>query len=402
MHAETMQSASGRRTDAAAAKPLNVESLAARARELVPAIAARAEQASSQCDLHPETIAELKEAGLFRLFVPGQWGGYEADPRVFYEIQNILAGACASTAWVYGVLSVQALVMSLFDARAQEDVWGDGRQALSCSSYQPAGAVARVKGGFEISGRWTFSSGSSFAKWATLGGIVPGQGDTPPEMRLFLVPKTDYEIVDVWRTFGLRATGSNDIVVKGAFVPVHRSFKPDMTPSGLLPRRADAGETPGTYHLPWLYVFGSAVSNLGIGIARGALAGFRETVQRRPASKARGGLADGLRAIGAARAQVEIASVEAMYDRHVSRMLAAARDRPMTVQDALAMRTELCGALRRMAATVDDLNQLLGGNGVRLDSPLTRAWLDIMAARAHPGNDPTAIAAQLGEIMLGS
>src|SRR5262245_8689762 len=93
----------------------SAEELLSRARRLAPGIAARAEQAAAQRDLPRETMAELKEAGLMRLFLPAEWGGYEMYPTVFMDVQNILAEACASTAWVFGVLSVQALVTSLFN-----------------------------------------------------------------------------------------------------------------------------------------------------------------------------------------------------------------------------------------------------------------------------------------------
>jgi len=60
--------------------------------------------------------------------------------------------------------------------------------------------------------------GCCWAPW-----LPEGDGG-PPDFRTFLLPASDYVIDDVWDTVGLRGTGSNDIVVDGAFVPEHRSL----------------------------------------------------------------------------------------------------------------------------------------------------------------------------------
>jgi 3-hydroxy-9,10-secoandrosta-1,3,5(10)-triene-9,17-dione monooxygenase len=247
------------------------DELMARARALLPAIAARRADADAKRDLPPETVAEIRDAGLFRSFQPKRWGGLELDPRAVLDIQNIFAEVCPSTAWIYGVLSVQAFVLARFEQRAQADVWGPNRDMLMSSSFQPVGKVVPEEGGFRISGRFTFSSGSSHCGWALVGGIVPpGVGRETPEMRLFLLPRSDYVIDDTWHVIGLRGTGSNDIVVDGAFVPAYRTYKPD---SGLLPLRAASG-LDALYRLPWMHVFTSMIANPGVGVARGAFAAF--------------------------------------------------------------------------------------------------------------------------------
>ena len=74
-----------------------------RARELAPALIARAEKTASERRIPDETIAEFKEAGLFRMLQPSRWGGLEVDPKVFFEVQMTVAAACprpASTTWM--------------------------------------------------------------------------------------------------------------------------------------------------------------------------------------------------------------------------------------------------------------------------------------------------------------
>ena len=95
-----------------------------RARALAPRLAARAADAEQAGMVPRETINDLAEAGLLRVLQPKRWGGYELDPRVFYQVQMALAEGCMSTAWIYGVIGVHNWELPLYAEQAQ----GDGRQ----------------------------------------------------------------------------------------------------------------------------------------------------------------------------------------------------------------------------------------------------------------------------------
>jgi len=99
------------------------KSILARAREMVPLLAQRAAQAEQNRSIPAETIADFKQAGLFRAIQPKRYGGYELDPGVLFDIQMTLAEGCMSSGWVYGVVAVHNWQLALFDPRAQEDVW---------------------------------------------------------------------------------------------------------------------------------------------------------------------------------------------------------------------------------------------------------------------------------------
>jgi 3-hydroxy-9,10-secoandrosta-1,3,5(10)-triene-9,17-dione monooxygenase len=377
------------------------EELIARAQALLPAIAARCEEADARRDLPAETVAEIRAAGLFRAFQPIEWGGLELDPRTVLDIQNVFANVCASTAWIYGVLSVQAFFLARFDRQAQGDVWGADPLALISSSFAPVANVTPAEGGFRISGRFTFSSGSSHCGWAVVGGIVPpGDGRETPQMRLFLVPRKDYAIDDTWRVIGLKATGSNDIVIEDAFVPAYRTYAPDM---GLLPLPASSG-LARLYRLPWMHVFTSMISNLGVGVARGALDAFTEATKVRKAGFTGAPASDNpafQSVIGRTRAETDAADVIAKRNFGCY-FDAIDGSEEMPLADALVYRSQLTGSLRKMAALVDEMMLLLGGRGIHLSSPVSRFWLDISAARAHLGNDPTGTLVQLaGETIAG-
>jgi hypothetical protein len=112
--------------------------------------------------------------------------------------------------------------LARYPIEAQREVWADDHSTLICSTYMPAAKVTVVEGGYRISGRWSFSSGSEHCQWILLGGILPPDGDYAAEHGTFLLPRSDYQIERNWDVLGLRGTGSHDIVVEDAFVPAHR------------------------------------------------------------------------------------------------------------------------------------------------------------------------------------
>lgn len=115
--------------------------LVERARRLVPALKARTAQADKDLKVPEESIAALQAAGLLRALQPRVFGGYEVDPRTFFEIQTILAEGCMSTAWVYGVMGVHPWQLARYPIEAQREVWGDDHNTLICSTYMPSAKV---------------------------------------------------------------------------------------------------------------------------------------------------------------------------------------------------------------------------------------------------------------------
>lgn len=169
-----------------------------------------------------------------------------------------------STAWASGIGAVHAFQIALMEKQAQDDVWGDSIHTRVSSAYAPLGKVEVVDGGFKLSGRWGWSSGSEHCTWALLGAIVPGEG-----YRTFLVPKGDYVIEDTWFPMGLHGTGSQDIVIDGCFVPEHRTHK--QLDGFNLTNPGAKVNTASLYQIPWAQIFVRVVSTPAIGACKDAL-----------------------------------------------------------------------------------------------------------------------------------
>jgi 3-hydroxy-9,10-secoandrosta-1,3,5(10)-triene-9,17-dione monooxygenase len=373
-----------------------------RARAMVPVLLSRWGEADAASKVPDQTIAEMQQAGFFRVLQPRRYGGYEMNPRVFYNVQMILAEGCMSTAWVYGVLAVHPWQMALFDVRAQDEVWGKDTSTLIASTYMPVGKVERVDGGFRLSGRWSFSSGCEHCDWIFLGGMVPpAAGETEPHYRTFMLPKSDYQIVRNWDTIGLRATGSHDIVVESVFVPEHRTHRTrDDSPAA---RPGQAVNKSPLYTLPFAQVFVRAVSSACLGGLAGAIRIFRDTAAKQVSRNFLGATAkDPTAQMVVSEAVSAVDMMKLAIDRNFDDMMAhAEKGGAAAVESRLLYRFQSAQVPETCAFHISRLLKSCGGSGIYRSHPLTRFFLDIHAGRAHVANFADPVGRNFGGVLCG-
>jgi 3-hydroxy-9,10-secoandrosta-1,3,5(10)-triene-9,17-dione monooxygenase len=363
------------------------------ARALAPVLRERAFAAEQARRIPDETIADLKAAGLFRVLQPALYGGYECDPQVFMEASMILGAACPSTGWVYAVVGVHNWQLALMPKQAQDDVWGVDQDTLISSSYTPRGKVEIVDGGYLVSGRWSFSSGSDHAQWVILGGAAT-EPDGKVRRLCFLLPRTDYTVDDVWNVIGLKATGSNDVVVENAFVPEYRTHP---FTSGSV-----TSDAPG-YLLPFGNVFTFGITAPLIGAAQGALdehiAWTRDRVRitrgsrvaEEPFSQAR---------VAEAASEIDAARLQMMRD--LDDMMELARDgKEIPIELRARGRLDQVRATQLAASAVDRVFTNSGGRVLHELNPIQRAWRDIHAGSLHNSNVPEPILMAFGAHQFG-
>lgn len=189
----------------------------ARVTALVPMIREYAEKSSEQRRVAPEVVTALEESGLFKLLVPARLGGLETSLRTMMECVAEVGRGDGSTAWSVALLNVCTWFSTTFSDRAQEDMFS-APEAKACGIFSPPLKSERVEGGYLVSGRWAYSSGSFAATWATLG---IGLADGDPRA-LALIPSSAWTIEPTWFVTGMKGSGSDTIVVEEHFVPDHR------------------------------------------------------------------------------------------------------------------------------------------------------------------------------------
>jgi 3-hydroxy-9,10-secoandrosta-1,3,5(10)-triene-9,17-dione monooxygenase len=320
---------------------------------------------------------------------PKRYGGYEMHPNVFFEIQKALAEGCMSTGWIYGVLGCHPYELALFHDEAQREVWGDNPDMLVSSTYQPVGKVEKVDGGFYLSGRWGFSSGSSHCGWVLLGAINFDTNGGPPDMRTFLLPRSDYQVIEgTWDTFGLQGTGSFDIVVERVFVPEHRTHKASDGFAGTNPGQET--NTAPLYRIPWAQLFIRSVSSAAFGGIRAATSAAMEIMASRVSTNTgKAAKADPHLHAAIARAIAETNEMELTHRTTFNELMDyAQRNEPVPMEKRALFAYQSANVVRRMADLADDMVKLMGGRAIYMSSPILQPWLDLHAARAHVANDP--------------
>lgn len=371
-------------------------------RDLLPGIRARGAEAEAARRVPVETITELREAGVLRLLQPRTFGGLEANPVAFYEAVALIASACGSSGWVASVLGVHPWHIGLFAEQAQRDVWGETGDVVVSSSYAPVGRATAVEGGFRFGGRWSFSSGSDHGTWNLLGGLVVDEDGKPTDFRTFLLPRADYEIVDVWDTVGLRGTGSNDIVVEDVFVPEHRTLSMQHTARCVCPGQ-ELNDGP-LFRLPYGTIHPYAITAPLIGMARGAYDSYVGYTRERVRASYVGEKAaqDVFAQVRVGEAASEIDAAWLQLARNVGEEfdLAVAGERiPLSIR-LRARRDQVTGSARVIGA-VDKLFESAGGKAINNSAPISKFWRDAHAARAHAANDLERTLVMFGKYEFG-
>ena len=367
---------------------------------LVPGVEARAEEAENLRRVPDDTIRELRDGGLMKALQPARWGGAELDPMVAYRGARMLAAACGSTGWVYGILVVHPWHLALFPEAAQEEVWGDDDRELIASTYAPVGQVTRVEGGFRLSGHWPWSSGTDHCPWVFLGGVDQSDPNRP-DMRAFLLPRSDYRIEDTWHSEGLRGTGTNDVIVEDVFVPEHRTLSYFDTTALDCP--GNRLNTAPIYRLPFGSVFPLAIDSAALGIAFGMLDAYRDAVAKRVK------LAYGVATREDPFSQILLAQFSSTLDAawlQLERNICGLTDKvkrgeALETLERTRLRHDQVHGLARVIEVADRCFSASGGDAIRCGHPLQRFWRDLHGARQHAVNDYELGALMYGQALLG-
>ena len=371
-------------------------------RDLLPAFRDRADEAERLRVVPEASIKELEETGFFRLLQPRRFDGLEADPIDFYTAVRDIAGACGSTGWVSSVLGVHPWQVALFADEAQQAVWGSDTSTRLSSSYAPTGKAVQADGGFQLSGKWSFSSGCDHCQWVLLGGLVFDTDGNVVDFRTFLVPRSSYDIVDVWHMVGLSGTGSNDIVVDDVFVP--EAFTLSMSDTGRCFGPGQEQNTSDLYKLPFHSLFTNTITTPIIGMAMGAYAEHVEMQRNRTRAAYLGEKAslDPFAAVRIARAASEIDAAWAQLVNNIREEQGyVARGEKVPLQTRLKVRRDQVLGTQRAIDAIDSLFEASGGRALANGTHLQRAWRDAHAGRVHAANDPERALQMYGALEFG-
>ncbi|MEC3977403.1 acyl-CoA dehydrogenase family protein [Amycolatopsis sp. H20-H5] len=208
-----------------------IEQILTRIADIQPLLEQNAAQGETDRRVAEESIAALTEIGAFKIAQPRRYGGYGLPVRAMLDVSAAVAEADGGTAWVVALSNVCAWLAGLFSRQAQDDVWGANPDAKVSGVLSTTAETSKVDGGYRVTGRWYYNSGSWHADWASLGIPLTNEDGEVVDQGMALLPRTDLGFEDTWFVAGMRSSGSNCLIADDVFVPEHRvmSVPPAIT-----------------------------------------------------------------------------------------------------------------------------------------------------------------------------
>ncbi len=374
----------------------------ARARELAAGLVEHRAEIDELRRVPDSVMDDFVASGLMRVNQATRWGGPELGTETAFELIAEVAKGDASAGWVFGLIASHFWLVCLFPPEVQEEMWGDDPNVMMSSSFAASeGTAERVDGGFRISGRWPFSSGSNHCSWAMAGFMLPPDGpDQMPVMRWGLLPRPDYRVDDDWRTVAMRGTGSNTLVIEDAFVPDHRCIDPWQVTAGTAPG-SDINPSP-LFRLPFGPALVYYLSAPALGAAEQTFDDWLAYISKKRAAFTGAEIAK--QAPTAIRAGFMAARLQSarLLMTDTARAIDAA-----SLQGSLPLELRLRGGrnatygIETCIEVVDECMRYSGGTGLFESHPVQRGWRDVHGVAAHVGFNPDNALGGYGTHLLG-
>lgn len=219
-------------------------------------------------------VAQLRDAGCYRMVIPRALGGLEADPLTYLRVIELLAEGCGSVGWNIANNGIVQLITLGLPPEGTDEIHAEGPQIGAGTAVQGGGQAVPVEGGYRVSGRWSFGSGCQESAWMLGSFQILDDGkprvgaDGRPLFWRGFFARSEAEIVPgSWNVSGLRGTGSFDWTVDNVFLPERRT----MVHAGA-PLDNQWNRWPGTtYQLPAQCWVGPHHSAVITGIARAGI-----------------------------------------------------------------------------------------------------------------------------------
>jgi alkylation response protein AidB-like acyl-CoA dehydrogenase len=199
------------------------------AQTLGPAFASRAAACDEDDRFVAENYDEMKAHRVFSAGVPAELGGGGASFPELAAMLRELARSCSSTALALS-MHTHLLAATVWRYRQGHPVAPllerIAREQLVMVStgasdwLESSGKAEKVDGGYRITGRKIFGSGSPAGNLLVTSAIYddPAEGSTALHFPVALTAE-GVTVLDNWRTMGMRGTGSNDVLLENVFVP---------------------------------------------------------------------------------------------------------------------------------------------------------------------------------------
>jgi len=167
--------------------------------------------------LAPPVAEALHSEGLLGMWTPRSLrGGLELDPVTSLQVIENVSYGDPSAGWVLMAASLAIGTGAAYlKEEAVKELFSGPRLPVIAGQGTRPGTAIPTKGGFKLSGSWSFASGIKHGTHIHTLGLIDGTH----EARIFVLPVGKAKLIDNWDVIGLRATGSIDYTTDDVFVP---------------------------------------------------------------------------------------------------------------------------------------------------------------------------------------
>lgn len=374
--------------------PATNDQLLNRARDLAPAIAARASESEALRKPHDATIAALVDAEIIQMLVPAKWDAPESDLPTMFAVVEEISAACVSTGWIASFYINHNVYAAKFSERSQQEIFGARGFTLMPGANAPTMKATRADGGWRVTGRASWGSGVMHADWVYVSGL------TEEGPRAFALPFADIRVEDVWHMTGMAGTGSNDIVIEDAFVPDHRVTNGAEFRAG--PTAGSALHANPLYSMPQLPLAYCTVVGVLSGGLKGMMHAYRDIVGKRVRNFS-GSVVKDQQHAHVALGDLELRTMIAhdLARGLIEKVNAILHSRPFTLEDRVALKGHLAFVSQHVRDSANAIMAAAGASSFHLDQPIQRYWRDLNTVCSHAFWDWDTTRELVGRQQLG-
>lgn len=340
---------------------------------LLETVRAQRAQFSRDQQISAEVVELIRDAGFYRAMVARRFGGEQVSPTTFLNMVERLSEVDGSAGWVAS-FGFSAVYLSALPVATLEQIYADGPDVIFAGGIYPPQKALPVDGGLEVSGRWSWGSGSTGADIIGVGIKVEG-GESNGLPLIAVMPAGKAKIDSNWDVIGLKGTGSHDIVVDRVVVPPEWTFI----------RGGRSSLDDPLYQYPTMSLAAQVLAVVALGTARGALDILTDLAGGRSSITGAANLAD------RPYFQTDLAKTEALlrsaraffYEVTEASYATLVAGGELSVQQRALLRLASTNAARAGADVAQAVYRLSGTTGIASDHMIARHMQDAMVVPQH-------------------
>lgn len=171
-------------------------------------------------DGFPNTVLKIiREQKLFKLFLPESLGGLGMSLQETLNVIQRCAYINGTLGWLVQIGNGGNYFAGFVDEKTSQELFSPANAVLA-GSGAVTGIAIPVEGGYNVSGKWKFASGSAYASFFTISAKVEGTDKT---ISCILMPD-QVSVIDDWKSLGMRYSTTNTFNAENQFVPHNRVF----------------------------------------------------------------------------------------------------------------------------------------------------------------------------------